>query len=263
MADTVEAGGVVLRVEEAGAGAPVVLVHGTATDRSLWSETTAALGDGVRTVAYDRRGYGDSEAPEPYGGTTVGEQADDLAEVIASTRARPAVVCGHHLGALICLDALVRHPELVRAAVLVEIPMLWLSPLGPDVVSATREAVERAAREGGAGAAVEAFVEDVGGSNAVAVLGERRVAAARQAARAFAADLAAAASWPGGRRELRAVRAPVTLVSGVRSAPIFTEVASAVAALVPGAVHETLECGHFVPLEAPEELARAIRAAAQ
>jgi pimeloyl-ACP methyl ester carboxylesterase len=110
---------------------------------------------------------------------------------------------------------------------------------------------------------VEAFIEDVGGSDAPAVLGERRTAAARDAARAFAADLAAAASWPGGRRELRAVRTPVTLVSGARSAPILIEVASAVAALVPGASHETFECGHFVPLEAPRELAAAIAAAAQ
>jgi len=263
VADTVEAGGVVLRVEGAGAGVPVVLVHGTATDRSLWSETVAALGGGVRTIAYDRRGYGDSEAPEPYGGTTVGEQADDLAELIARVGSPPAVVCGHHLGALICLDALVRHPRLVRAAVLVEIPMLWLSPHGPDVVSATREAVEQAARDGGAGAAVEAFLEDAGGSDAAAVLGERRMEAARGAARAFAADLAAAASWPGGRRELRAVRTPVTLVSSASSAPIFAEVASAVATLVPGASHETFECGHFVPLEAPRELAAAIGAAAQ
>ncbi|MEA2421871.1 MAG: hypothetical protein QOF55_970, partial [Thermoleophilaceae bacterium] len=69
---TVEGGGVALAYDERGDGPPAVLVHGTATDRSVWRETVEALGEGARAIAYDRRAYGDSGAPEPYGGTTVG-----------------------------------------------------------------------------------------------------------------------------------------------------------------------------------------------
>src|SRR5947209_13414328 len=157
----VEAGGVDLCVEEHGTGVPVALVHGTATARSVWRELTAELAGKMRTLAYDRRAYGDSGAPEPYGGTAVGEQADDLAELIRALDAAPAVVCGHDLGALITLDAAARHPALVRAAVVIETPMLWLSPGGPEVVGETRGAVERGARDGGPGGAVEAFLEPV------------------------------------------------------------------------------------------------------
>src|SRR5205807_9382492 len=134
-------------VEDAGTGPAVVLVHGIACDRSVWREAVAEL-EG-RTIVYDRRGYGGSGAPEPYGGTTVGEQADDLAELIDRLDAAPAVLCGHHLGALACLDLVLRRPELARAAVLVEPPVLWLVPDGSDAVSELREAVERGARDGG------------------------------------------------------------------------------------------------------------------
>ncbi|MEA2431398.1 MAG: hypothetical protein QOI19_1871, partial [Thermoleophilaceae bacterium] len=40
---TVEAGGVELAYEERGEGAAVVLVHGTATARTVWRETVEAL----------------------------------------------------------------------------------------------------------------------------------------------------------------------------------------------------------------------------
>src|SRR3954466_7515361 len=154
---TVEAAGVELAVEETGAGPDVVFVHGTATARSVWRETITALDDSVHAMAYDRRAYGESGAPEPYGGTTVGEQADDLAELIESLDVAPVLLVGHELGALVCLDVLLRHGNLARGAVLVEPSMLWLSAAGPDALSMLREVVEKAAYEQGADAAVTAF----------------------------------------------------------------------------------------------------------
>jgi pimeloyl-ACP methyl ester carboxylesterase len=259
-AGSVEAGGVALAYEERGDGPAVVLVHGTATGRSVWRETIEALGDGVRTIAYDRRAYGDSGAPEPYGGTTVGEQADDLAELIEGLLAAPALLCGHELGALACLDVLVRRPELASGAVLIEPPMLWLSPAGTDAVSDLREAVAQAAREGGGPGAVQAYLEAVGGDGVAEALGAERLEAARSAPRAFAADLAAAASWSAGRRELRAIERPVTLVSGTRSAAVRQEATRALADLVPGSSVIDVEAGHFAHLERPGDVAAAIRA---
>ena len=258
---TVEAGGVALAYDEHGEGKAVVLVHGTATARTVWRETVEALGEGVRTIAYDRRAYGDSGAPEPYGGTTVGEQADDLAELRAALEAAPAVVCGHELGALACLDLLVRRPELAAAAVLIEPPMLWLTPAGTDAVAEVREAVASAARDGGAAGAVRAFLEAAGGHDVTELLGPERTEASLASPRAFAADLAAAASWTAGRRELRAIDTPVTLVSGTRSAPVRREATAALAELLPNARVVDLDSGHFAQLEQPERVVEAISSA--
>jgi pimeloyl-ACP methyl ester carboxylesterase len=263
-AATVEAGGVELAYEESGSGsgAPVVLVHGTATARTIWRETIAALAvpEPPRAIAYDRRAYGDSGAPEPYGGTTVGEQADDLADLIERLNASPATVAGHELGALACLDLAVRRPELVSRAVLIEPPLLWLVAAGTDAVGDLREAVASAARDRGAAGAVRAYLEAVGGPEAADLLGAERMEAAERSPRAFAADLAAAASWAGGRRELQALAdIPVVIVSGARSSAVRREAAEALAAMIPDADLRTLDSGHFAHLEQPSEVAAAIR----
>ena len=255
---TVEAGGVELAYEERGDGAAAVLVHGTATARTVWRETVEALGDGVRSIAYDRRAYGDSGAPEPYGGTTVGEQADDLAELIERLDAAPAVVCGHELGALAALDLAARHPALVERTVLVEPPMLWLAATGTDAVGDMREAVASAARDEGAAGAVRAYLEEVGGPGAQELLGRERAEASMSNPRAFAADLAAAASWAVGRKELRAIDRPATIVSGTRSAAVRREAARALDELLPDSRLVEVESGHFAHLEQPAAVAAAI-----
>jgi pimeloyl-ACP methyl ester carboxylesterase len=256
---TVEAGGVALAVDDRGAGPAVALVHGAASSRAVWEETIAALGDGVRTIAYDRRAYGDSGAPEPYTGTTVGEQADDLAAVLRDRAAAPAVLVGHALGALIALDVALRHAGLVRGAVLIDPPLLWLSPRGPEVVGDLRDAIERGARDGGPGGAVESYLEHLGGADAVDLIGPARLAAARADARAFAADLAAGPSWSATRRELRAVAAPVRVVTGWRSPAVWREVSAALADLLPAAKLVELEAGHFAMLDQPAAVAEEAR----
>jgi pimeloyl-ACP methyl ester carboxylesterase len=255
---TVEAGGVELAYEESGEGQAAVFVHGTAGARTVWRETIAALPDGLRAIAYDRRAYGDSGAPEPYGGTTVGEQADDLAELVDRLGAAPAVVCGHELGALAALDLAARHPSLVVHVVVVEPPLLWLVPDGTDAVADLREAVARAARDDGAAGAVRAYLEEVGGPEVGELLGPERAEASLANPRAFAADLAAAASWAAGRKELRQLTARCTIVTGTRSSHARREAARALGELLPESRLVEAESGHFVHLERPDVVAAAV-----
>ena len=250
---TVEAAGVALAFEERGEGAPtVVLVHGIAGDRSVWRETLALLDS--RTIAYDRRAHGESGAPESYGGTTVGEQADDLASLVRATEAAPAVLCGHGFGAIVCLDVMLRFPELAHRAVLIEPPMLWLSPAGSEAMSEMREAVEQGARDGGGAGAVDAYL-----GPALEVLGPERAGAVRDAIAGFAADLGAIASWSAGRRELRAIEQPVAVVAGTRSPTVNAEVARALVDLLPDGGLVELEAGHYAQIERPAEVAAEVR----
>jgi pimeloyl-ACP methyl ester carboxylesterase len=259
-AGTVERSGLPLAYTEQGAGDPLVFIHGTAVGSGLWREVRAELGDGTRTIAYDRRAYGESEPPEPYTGTTVAEQGEDAAALIERLEAAPAVVCGHDLGALVALDLLRRHGGLVRGAVLIEPPLLALSASGPAVVSALREAIEagaRAADEPGAGA-VEAYLRETAGEEGLELLGPDRLEAARSAGRALAADFAAAPTFAFERRELRSLTAPIAVVTGARSDPVRREVALSLAGLLPSATLLEPDAGHLVPVEAPEAIARAL-----
>ena len=107
---------------------------------------------GARAIAYDRRGYGASGAPEPYAATTVQEQAEDAAALLAALGAAPAVLVGDGFGALVVLDLLVRRPELARAAVLVDPPLHAFVPAATEALAAERVLLEEALREGGPGA---------------------------------------------------------------------------------------------------------------
>ncbi|MEA2478670.1 MAG: hypothetical protein QOJ07_592, partial [Thermoleophilaceae bacterium] len=260
MTRAVAAAGVELAVDERGSGDAVVLIHDTAGSRTLWRETVSELGWDVRTIAYDRRGYGDSEAPVPYEGTTVAEQADDLAALIEALDAAPALLVGSGLGALVALDVMLHRRELTRGAVLIKPPLLWLSPHGPEVVGELRDAIEAGARDGGPGGAVDAWLTAVAGPGALASYGPERVESARASTRAFAADLSAGPSWGATRRELRSLARPVTIVTSRGGGAIWHEVAVQLGELLPHGRLVELEAGHLAPIEASGALADEIRA---
>lgn len=257
MAPSVEGAGVALNVVERGSGPAVLLVHGIASDAQTLRPVAEALAPQARVIAYDRRGYGDSGTPEGYAKTTVEEHADDLVALIRGLDAAPAVLCGLSFASMACLDAMAREPELVRGAVLIEPPVLWLSPGGAEVMSGMRKAVEDGAASGGSSGALEAFATYVCGPQALDLIGAERMAVANRSPRSFAADLSA--SWSLPPRELRGIEQPVTVVVGERSGAAWREAATALAEMLPrGELVET-GTGHLVPIEAPELLAEAIR----
>ena len=124
-----EARGVELAWSERGEGIPILLVHETAATRRVWEPLVGSLAPRARAIAYDRRGWGDSSAPDDYRRTTVEEQSEDAAALLSSVADRPALVCGAGLGAVIALDLLIREPEAAAGAVLIEPPLFQLLPL--------------------------------------------------------------------------------------------------------------------------------------
>ncbi|TME56379.1 MAG: alpha/beta fold hydrolase [Chloroflexi bacterium] len=97
-------------------GAPVVLVHGFASDYQLnwvgtrWQETL--LGAGYRVIGLDCRGHDD---PNVY---SMAELAADVRRLLDEVHAAAARYVGYSMGARIGLQAVVDFPDRVRAAVL-------------------------------------------------------------------------------------------------------------------------------------------------
>src|SRR2546423_13395021 len=96
--------GVRLHVEIAGRDSDptVVLVHGLAASVDLAWRATRVLdrlaGAELRTVAYDARGHGNSDAPhelERYGDQRL---AADLVEIVATFAGSDAVIAGYSMG---------------------------------------------------------------------------------------------------------------------------------------------------------------------
>jgi len=88
----IEGAGVALHYDERGDGRPLLVVHGMASDAATWAPALDELAAaGARAIAYDRRGYGASGAPEPYAATTVQEQSQDAGALLQGLAAAPAL----------------------------------------------------------------------------------------------------------------------------------------------------------------------------
>jgi len=101
--------------DRAGAGPAVVFLHGIGGNRSNWTAQLDALADAFLALAWDARGYGDSE--DYPGPLTFDDFSEDLLRLLDYVGAERAHLVGLSMGGRIVLDFYERHPE--RAASLV------------------------------------------------------------------------------------------------------------------------------------------------
>lgn len=110
----VASGAARIAYETRGNGPSVLLLHAGVTDRRSWGPLVERLGGGYRTIAYDRRGFGQTTyRPEPH------REMDDAVAVLEAASAGPAVVVGASDGGRRAVDLALAHPERVRALVLI------------------------------------------------------------------------------------------------------------------------------------------------
>ena len=206
-----------LYVVRAGDGPQIVLIHGSAADHRSWSiQLASPLRAQFTLIAYDRRG--DAESVEAH--------ADDAEALLAAPGAGdrgPAgrtVVVGSSFGAVIALELIRRGTAAIAGAVLIEPPLAASDDAAPVAASFLPAFDRRCARDGGP-AAGELFLRTVLGDAAFDRM--PRVFQTQATAR-FAeirADTVALMAYRPRYAELAAIRAPVLLLGGERSAPSF------------------------------------------
>jgi len=156
---TVKVNGAELYYQVRGAGPTILLIHGTGLDSGCYDEVAEHLAGDFKVLAYDRRGYSRSPRPSGWEKTSVEEQADDAAWLLRATANAPAVVFGSSSGTLIALDLLLRHPDVVRGAVLHEPSVYTCLPQNfvQEQFAAVNPIIEQAMASGGPQAAHRAF----------------------------------------------------------------------------------------------------------
>jgi pimeloyl-ACP methyl ester carboxylesterase len=244
---TLSARGVEIAWSERGEGPPVLLVHETAADRTVWDAVGEAVSRGARAIAYDRRGWGESSSPVDYRRTTVEEQSEDAAALIETVVAGPAVVVGAGVGAMVALDLLLRRPDLLLATVLVEPPVLQLLPMATEALSHDRQRLEIAAAGGES-------VIDLYLSGALPALGagvsrlpERLAAAARTRPASVIAELGIATGWRAPLTSLAAVECPSAIVTAPSTPALLRDAATALDTHLAGATALELDSGGAPP----------------
>jgi 2-succinyl-6-hydroxy-2,4-cyclohexadiene-1-carboxylate synthase len=105
-------------VTERGRGPTVLLVHGFTGRGTSWGRHATALAARFRVMTPDLPGHGRTATPADVTRASVERTADDLARILATRAAAPAMVVGYSLGARIALRLAVTRPEIVRRLVL-------------------------------------------------------------------------------------------------------------------------------------------------
>jgi pimeloyl-ACP methyl ester carboxylesterase len=117
------ADGARIAYERTGSGPPLVLVHGSLTDRRAWGMVLPAFQQRFTVLAMDRRGRGESGAPAPH---DLERQFEDVVAVIEAA-GEPVDLVGHSYGARCSMGAATMIPDRVKHLVLYEPPASDLS----------------------------------------------------------------------------------------------------------------------------------------
>jgi pimeloyl-ACP methyl ester carboxylesterase len=97
----------------------VVLLHGLSSNARIWDGVASRLGGaGLRPVAIDQRGHGESE--QPSSGYDFATVTSDLGHALDAMEVRRPLLAGHSWGANVALQYTAEHPGEVAGLALVD-----------------------------------------------------------------------------------------------------------------------------------------------
>lgn len=124
--------GLKIHYKSAGSGGPlIVLLHGFAASTFSWRKVMAPISEFGTVIAFDRPASGLTERPRR--GSWTGEspystdaQSDLVASLIDALGFNHAILVGHSAGGTVAMNTGLRHPDRVKAMVLVD-PAIYLN----------------------------------------------------------------------------------------------------------------------------------------
>lgn len=254
-----DSNGVKIRYVTAGAGEPVVLIHGWMADSSMWgrdrsgnTKLDASGAKGFQLIALDCRGHGKSDKPhdpKQYGP----EMAADVVRLLDHLKIQKAHLVGYSSGAFIAGKVAATHPERVLSVV-----YAGQAPLVKGAKSTGSTEVEvfaKAVDEGkGLGAYIIAVTppgrpkpnENLADAQAKFMFAGKDVQAFAAAGRSFE-------KLEVTRKQLRKCKAPVLFIYGGNETHYVTDRVAAVRELLGRGELKVVEGGdHMTTLAKPE-----------
>lgn len=95
---------------------PIIFIHGFPFDHTLWDDIISQLENRYYCIAYDIRGFGDSEHQS--GQYTMESFVDDLEFIITKLELKNVIICGFSMGGYITLRANERLSSNFKALIL-------------------------------------------------------------------------------------------------------------------------------------------------
>jgi 3-oxoadipate enol-lactonase len=247
-----------LYYESAGAGEPVVLIHGFTLDTRMWDDQFLPLARRFRVIRYDLRGFGRSGLPtdEPY------SHVDDLAGLLDHLQIESAQLVGLSKGGAVALDFALTHPGRVRRLALID-PVLGGFAWSKQSDAENGLVWQEAAR-GGIPAAKSAWL-----AHPLFISAHRQPAVAARLAQIiqdysgwhFVNGNPETGITPPAAARLHELKMPVLVLVGDEDRPDFLLIAEQIGREVaPARTLVLAGVGHMANMEAPEAVTEALLA---
>lgn len=235
----------------------VVLVHGAGMNRTVWQLQTRYLAHhGYRVAAVDLPGHGGSDGPPiaaiPAMGEWVGQVIDEL-------DLGPAHIVGHSMGTFIAIETAAQRPDAVASIVLVGTATAM--PVHPELLDSAANDVPHASRlmsswsfgdRSHIGRHSTPGMWQIGGSQALFDTSRPE---------SLGIDMAACNAYDTSLDAAAEVTCPVTYILGSVDKMTPAKRAVDLIAATAGADVVTIDSGHMLTIEAPDQTRDAIVAA--
>jgi len=248
-----------IAVEEEGEGPAVVCVHGLGGTSNSFTPLMPALAR-HRVIRVDLPGSGRSQRAE--GALSIERYVAALLDVCARLKVMRAHWIGHSMGTIVCQHIAADHPKLVASVAL-------FGPLiaPPDAARTAMQARAAKAREGVAGmheitqSLLQAAISADTRQRLPAAVAFVRESLMRQDGDAYARSCEALAGAQAAAIER--IEAPVLLVTGDEDGVAPPQAVRAMADKLHNAASKRVvvlpRCGHWTPVERPDECQRELR----
>jgi pimeloyl-ACP methyl ester carboxylesterase len=246
---TVQLGDTQWCYEEKGNGPAIVFIHGFPMDHRIWLDQLDGLSSTYRVIAVDLKGFGNSRSTQAF---TIDSMADDLAQFIGAVNAAPCVLVGLSMGGYISFSLAARHPEVLRALIIVS------SKAEADTPQARegRQKMAELAQKAGANPVAEQMLPRVLSEQTMASRNDL-VEKMRQIMEACPANSIANASFAMRDRadrtpDLPGLQMPVLIMLGEKDHLIPLDAGQKMAEACPkGRFVAVPNAGHMAPMESP------------
>ncbi|MDH3661124.1 MAG: alpha/beta hydrolase [Alphaproteobacteria bacterium] len=227
----------------------ILFVHGAGMDHSVWTlQARYFAHHGANAMAVDLPGHGRSEGPPLPSIEAMGDWVAALTDALVADR---AVLVGHSMGALICLDAASRHSDKVKQlALLGAAPAMPVHPALLEAAEANRPLAAELVSSWGHGP-----TGHIGGNLAPGgwLMGHALKLLAKAPANVLHNDLSACNAYERGAAAADSVRCPTLIISGSQDRMTPAKQGAFLANAIDDARLVTIEgSGHLMLVEKPD-----------
>jgi pimeloyl-ACP methyl ester carboxylesterase len=259
-AATVSVNGAELYHEVRGSGPAILFISGATGDAGHFGRVAELLADEFTVVTYDRRGNSRSPRPAGWDKTSMDEQADGVAGLIQALGLGPAVTFGTSGGAVILLNLLLRHPEVLRGAIVHEPPLVSVLSNAEEVGATLQSITKEGLANAGPRETMEMFIrQNAGDENFENLEPELRERMLGNAETFLLVELEGFVSYVPYAGALAEVKVPVQVMAGIDNRGVYYHEAAEWVAEHLGTDLQEIPGGHTPYFNRPEDLVMAIR----